>query len=180
MRRERIISTSPRGLTWLGILEGGFHLTAYHGKHDPPHVWTISAGITFYSPGVRVKKGDKLASMEAAEMLFRERLKEYEATVDAYTRDDITATEFDSLVSFCFNIGAPAFRTSTAVKRFNDRSISLASVGEAMGWFRNAYNPATGKSEYNEGVMERRRCEVYLLRFGLYRVQKEQKPEPPI
>lgn len=179
MRRERIISTSPRGLTWLGILEGGFHLTAYHGKHDPPHVWTISAGITFYSPGVRVKKGDKLASMEAAEMLFRERLKEYEATVDAYTRDDITATEFDSAVSLCFNIGAANFGTSTFVRRFNDRSVSKQSAAEAMCWFNKATNPVTGESEVNNGLVERRKCEAYLFLYGLYRVQGQSRPEPP-
>jgi hypothetical protein len=86
MRRERIITMSPEGLRWLSLLEGGHYLNAYQ---DTAGVWTISAGVTYYSHGVRVKKGDKLKGIEESEMLFRERLLEYEATVDAYTRDDI-------------------------------------------------------------------------------------------
>lgn len=176
MRRQRIISTSPEGLTWLAILEGGYRLDAYR---DGAGVWTISAGVTYYSPGVRVKKGDRLTNVAAAELLFKERLKEYEAVVDAHTRDDISQTEFDALTSFCYNIGATEFRTCTAVRRFNDRSISLQSVGEAVGWYNKIRNPTTGKLVFSEGVMERRRCEVYCLRFGLYKVQRQPKPEPP-
>lgn len=176
MRRIRIIHVSPKGATWLALLEGGYKLKAYQ---DDAGVWTISAGCTYYSHGARVKKGDVLDSPAAAELLFRERLLEYEAEVDARTRDDITQTEFDCLTSFCFNAGAPNFRTSTALRRFNDKSVSLASVAEAMCWFNKITDPTTGKLVYSEGLMERRRCESYLLMYGLYRVQKQPKPEPP-
>lgn len=177
MKRTRITHVSPSGLVWLALLEGGFKLKAYQ---DGAGVWTISAGCTFYEHGVRVKKGDTLASVEAAQQLFRERLLEYEAVVDASTRDDITQTEFDSLASFCYNIGAGQFRTCTAVRRFNDVSASSKSVAEAMGWYRNITDPTTGKLKYDEGVMERRRCEAYLLMYGIYKTQRQPKPEPPV
>jgi lysozyme len=176
MRRERIITMSPEGLTWLALLEGGHRLNAYL---DTAGVWTISAGVTYYSHGVRVKKGDKLKGIEESEMLFRERLLEYEATVDAHTRDDITQHEFNSLTSFCYNVGAPAFKSSTAVKRFNDRGVSSRAVGQAMGWFNKERNPVSGNLQVSPGLEERRRCEVYCLLYGLYRVQKQPKPEPP-
>jgi len=176
MRRERVITMSPQGLTWLALLEGGYRLDAYK---DQAGVWTISAGCTYYSLGVRVKKGDRLKDVEAAELLFRQRLAEFEGYVDAATRDDLTPTEFDALVSFCFNIGPGEFRTCTAVKRFNQRT-SSRSVAEAMGWYHNITNPATGKLVFNEGVMERRRCEAYLLMYGIYKTQRQPKPEPPV
>jgi lysozyme len=176
MRRERIISVSPEGLTWISLLEGGHRLNAYQ---DTAGVWTISAGVTYYSHGVRVKKGDKLKGIEESEMLFRERLHEFEATVDAYTRDDITQVEMDAAVSLCYNIGPQAFKTSTMVKRFNDRSMSKQAVAQAWGWFNKERNPVSGNLQVSEGLNERRRCEVYCYLYGLYRVQRQPKPEPP-
>lgn len=176
MRRERITRVSPEGIVWLALLEGGMRLDAYQ---DGAGVWTISAGVTFYGDGTRVKKGDKLKSVQAAEDLFRARLSEFEGYVDAYTRDDITQTVFDGMASACFNIGVAAFRTSTFLKRFNDRSISMQSVVEALGWFNKKMNPTNGKLEVDAGLSERRRCEAYLLLFGLYRTQGQPK-EPPV
>jgi lysozyme len=165
---------SPQGLTWLALLEGGHRLDAYL---DNAGVWTIGAGITFYRHGIRVKKGDRLRDKEAAEALFRERLREYEAEVDARTHDDINQASFDALTSFCFNAGPSAFRSSTAVKRFNDPKCSPDSVATALLWWNKSMNPASGKLEVNAGLTERRRCEAYLLLYGLYRTQKQPKPE---
>ena|SRR3990167_4950329 len=177
MRRGRIINPSPEGLTWLALLEGGFRLKAYQ---DGAGKWTISAGCTFYSQGVRVRRGDRLKDVAAAEALFRERLIEYASNVDAHTRDNINQYEFDALLSFCYNIGVGAFRASTAVRRFNDKKVSRSSVAEAMGWFHNITDPVSGQLVYDEGLMERRRCEAYLLMYGLYRTQRQPKPEPAL
>jgi lysozyme len=175
MRRERIITMSPEGATWLALLEGGLRLNAYL---DTAGVWTISAGVTFYSHGVRVKKGDKLKGVEEAEMLFRERLHEFEAYVDAYTRDDITQKEFDAMTSFVYNIGPGEFKTCTAVRRFNDRQMSAAAVAQAMGWYNKERNPVSGNLQVSPGLVERRRCEAFLLLYGIYKIQKQPKIPP--
>lgn len=167
----RVTSVSVPGQTWLAILEGGHRLRAYR---DQGKVWTIGAGIVAYPfSKIRVKKGDVLESVEVAQTLFRAKLHEYEVEVDARTRDDITQTEFDALTSFCYNIGVSEFRTCTALKRFNDRSVSPQKVAEAMGWYRNI--TVEGVLQVDPGLVERRKCEAYLLMFGLYRTQGEKK-----
>lgn len=162
---KRITTVSPKGIRWIAMLEGGYKLKAYQDTND---TWTISAGVTFYSRGIRVRKGDVLESGEVAEKLFRERLAEFEGYVDSYTRDDITQLEFDALVDACFNIGHEAFRTSTFRRRFNQKA-SMDSVCEALSWFRN--ETIDGKLKLSPGLVKRRACEIYLLKNGLYRLQ---------
>lgn len=167
MKTTRILCLDQAGTVWLGLLEGGFRLKAYQ---DGAGVWTISAGVTHYERGLRVKKGDVLENAEIAHMLFQKTLLEYEAAVDDFTRDDITQTEFNAHLSACFNIGVPAYKTSTFVKRFNQR-LPLLEVAQALGWFDKIRNPTTGELEKSAGLAKRRACEAYLLMYGQYRVQ---------
>jgi GH24 family phage-related lysozyme (muramidase) len=165
---KRITTMSPMGLRWLAMLEGGHHLTAYNDRKDGKGTWTISAGVTFYSPGKQVKKGDKLVDLAASEALFRLRLAEFEGVVDAHTRDDIDQYTFDAFVDAAYNIGEPNFRTSTFVRRFNQKA-SIDAICQALSWFK--YETIDGKSVVNKGLVERRACEIYLLRNSLYRIQ---------
>lgn len=161
----RITQVSPRGCRWTAMLEGGHHLKAYK---DTNGTWTISAGVTYYSPGKRVKKGDTLTDLAASEALFRLRLAEFEGAVDAYTRDDINQYEFDAFTDAAYNIGIEAFRSSTFLKRFNRRD-SIDSICDALSWFK--YETIDGKPRVNQGLIERRLCEIYLLRNSLFRIQ---------
>lgn len=165
---KRITTVSPMGLRWLGMLEGGHHLTAYNDRKDGKGTWTISAGVTFYGPGDRVKKGDTLPDLAASEALFRTRLAEFEGYVDASTRDDIEQHVFDAFVACAYTIGPHELRNSTFIRRFNQR-MSLVSVCEALAWFRN--QTVDGKKVLNPGLVERRACEAYLILNKLYRIQ---------
>ena len=155
---------SPDGRAWLVGLEGGVRLRAYRDSAGIP---TIGVGQTYFLNGgrrKRVEMGDSFATKGAALESFDKVLAEFEAAVDAATRDDITQAEFDSFVAFAFNIGIQGFNRSTALRRFNDGA-GAASIADAM----RMWNKADGK--ISVGLMERRDCEAEAFLFAKYRFQ---------
>lgn len=153
---------SERGRAWLTQLEGGCKLVAYRDSVGIP---TIGVGLTYWpSSRRRVEMGDRLLNQSDGMEMFTKALRDYEATVDACTHDAITQEMFDALCSLCYNIGQKAFAGSTAVKLLNQGQ-SLDSICAAI----QRWNRAGG--EISEGLMERRQCEIDLIRYGTYRVQ---------
>ncbi len=51
--------------------------------------------------------------------IFLNVIKHYERSVDSFCRDDINQNQFDALVSFCYNLGAGALKSSTLLKKVN-------------------------------------------------------------
>jgi len=68
--------------------------------------------------GISVRYADGL-SMEQIHGLLDQDLDRFERAVNRRVRVPLEQHQFDALVSFCFNIGATAFRNSTLVKRLN-------------------------------------------------------------
>ena len=58
-------------------------------------------------------------SQSIAESILDQDLEEYEFAVNTYVKVPLKQNQYDSLVSFCFNVGAGAFMRSTLVKRLN-------------------------------------------------------------
>lgn len=89
----------------------GLRLEAYL---CPAKVWTIGYGHTGEDvwPGLTITKGE-------AESLLERDLKRFEGYVSGYVQVDLTQNQFDALVSFTFNVGAEALRTSTLLKKLN-------------------------------------------------------------
>lgn len=158
---------SDKGRAWLVDLEGGIKLSAYRDEAGVP---TIGVGMTYWptTRRPRVEMGDKLDSQAEGMRLFALTLREYESAVDAATHDRTTQQQFDAFVSFAYNIGAPGFRRSTAVRLHNAAAPS-DEVCEAMERWRFA-----GDRE-SPGLVERRACEVDAYRRGVYRVQGQRK-----
>ena len=156
---------SDPGRSWLVALEGGCKVRAYLDSAGIP---TIGVGMTYWLTGGAVRRrvaiGDRLSTLAQGLDMFAKALRDYESAVDAATRDDITQAEFDAFCSLAYNIGAPAFTRSTAVRVFNERA-DLGRVASAV----RLWDHAGGKVD--RGLVIRRECECDLILDGVYHVQ---------
>lgn len=89
----------------------GLRLTAYL---DGGGVWTIGYGHT----GADVRGGLTIPLSEAERLLTRD-LRVAEGHVNDAVKVKLTQNQFDALVSFVYNVGGGAFRSSTLLKLLN-------------------------------------------------------------
>ena len=130
---EEIKEISPAGLLFL-IKNEGVILKPYLDTKGIP---TIGVGATYYENGNKVLMTDSPITEERAMELFKFTLKHYELAVYSNTRDDLNQNEFDSLVSFTYNIGVNGFKNSTLVKRINLRASKQSITNAFMLWTKN-------------------------------------------
>lgn len=139
------MKTSKNGIELIKKYEG-CKLAAYQ---CPAKIWTIGFGHT-----KNVKEHDKI-TQEIAEQLLINDLQEPENAINAYCRHALTQNQFDALVSFIFNLGSGAFRSSTLLKRLNANQINLAAL-EFDKWTR-------GGGKVLDGLVKRRADEKALF-----------------
>lgn len=97
----------------------GCRLTPYQ---DVRGVWTDGYGNTHgVVPGFDI-------TQEKADADLVRNIQWAAACVNAHVEWPITQSEFDALVDFTFNIGGPAFSTSTMLKKINAGDLLGASV----------------------------------------------------
>lgn len=99
-------------------------MTAYK---CPAGVYTIGYGHT-----KGVKKGLKITKKEA-EAFLREDIEQFENGVNKYVSVPLTQNQFDALVSFVYNVGLGAFKTSTMRKKLNTKDYAGAA-NEFLRW----------------------------------------------
>lgn len=99
----------------------------------PAGVVTIGFGCT---EGVKI--GDVWTREQANEALRRE-LAKHEAAVTRLVTVDVTQGQYDALVSFSYNVGAGALKSSTLLKKLN-RGDNAGACAEFGKW-----NKAAGK-----------------------------------
>jgi len=121
---------SDNGLKFLMNNEG-VRLKPYLDTKGIP---TIGVGNTFYEDSTKVKMTDPPITEKRAMELFRWILKQYELAVYSNTRDDINQNQFDSLVSFTYNVGVNAFKNSTLLKRINANASQQSITNAFMMW----------------------------------------------
>lgn len=136
---------STRGINLIKKYEG-CRLTAYK---CPAGVYTIGYGHTN-----GVKKGQKITQKQAEDFL-REDVKTFEKGVLRAVSAPLTQNQFDALVSFCYNCGLSAFKTSTMLKKLNARDYAGAA-DEFPRW-----NKSNGK--VLNGLVKRRAAERKLF-----------------
>lgn len=90
-------------------------------------VWTIGYGATFYENGVRVKQGDKI-NLARAVQLLNYHIGLAAATINRYVTAPLNQNQFDALTSFTYNVGGPAFQTSTLRKVVNANPNNFAAI----------------------------------------------------
>ena len=95
--------------------------------------------------------------------IFRTRLENYEATVRTSVTVELTQSEYDALVSFCFNIGAGAFRRSTLLRLLNQGDRASVPT-ELAKWVRSG-------GRVISGLQRRRGLKADLFSNGTYPLQ---------
>lgn len=110
----------------------GLRLNAYL---CPAGVWTIGYGNTMYEDGTRVKKGDKITK-ERAEQLFTHIVGTFAMQVLELIKVPLSDNQQSALVSFAYNVGVPAFRKSTLLKRVNENPNNPLIESEFNKWVK--------------------------------------------
>lgn len=123
---------------------------------DPcvPGVWNISYGV------VCAKDHPALANLQAADDLLRIRINDAARIVDDAVTVPLAQHEFDSLVSFTYNLGGKHFKESTLLKKVNDSNFEGAEL-EFGKWTH-----AGGKVV--AGLVKRRTAELAMFANGDY------------
>lgn len=143
--------TSSDGIALIKEFEGR-KLSSYK---CPAGIWTIGYGHTTAAGFPEVVPNMTISAAQAEDILRRD-LTKYEDAVDKAVTVALTQSQFDALVSFCYNVGPGAFAKSTLVKKLN-RGDYGSVPGELMKW-----NKANGKEL--AGLTKRRRAEAALWR----------------
>jgi len=147
----KVNQISPKGLSLIKRFES-VKLKPYL---CPGGIPTISIGCTYYEDGTKVKMTDAPISEARAMDIFLNVIKHYERSVDSFCRDDINQNQFDALVSFCYNLGAGALKSSTLLKKVNANPNDELIRLEFLKW-----NKAGGK--VLNGLTLRRQAEAEL------------------
>jgi lysozyme len=158
----KIISVSSNCLTLITEFECGGNVTKYLTAYKcPAGVWTIGIGTTVYPNGQRVKEGDIISEQQAYEFL-RFDLSHTQQMVDSYTTDAISQSQFDSLVSFAYNAGLSALKTSTLLKKVNANPNDPSIKAQFERW-------VYGGGKVLPGLVRRRKAEAWLYFKGTLR-----------
>ena len=148
------MKTSDKGLSLIKSFEG-FRAKPYK---CPAGVPTIGYGATYYPDGRRVTMQDKPVSEADATAMLRSMLASYEAGVSRYVLVPVTQGQFDALVSFAYNLGLSALKSSTLLRLLNLRDYA----GAAAQFGR--WNRAGGK--VLPGLTRRREAERVMFLKG--------------
>jgi lysozyme len=135
---------SKAGLTFIASWEG-YRAKAYK---DIGGVWTIGFGHTG-----GVKSTDSVTREQALELLRRDAATA-ETAVRQLVEMPINQDRFDALVSFTFNVGVNAFKTSTLLRKLNAGDYPGVPA-QLMRW-----NKVNGRPV--QGLTRRRRAEADL------------------
>ena len=113
----------------------GTRLVAYT---DPIGIWTVGVGHT----GPDVKPNMRITSSDAVRLLYDD-MMEADKAIDELVEVPLRENPRAALISFIFNVGRNAFRTSTLLKLINAGNFSAASSQFAR-WNKAGGVPLTG------------------------------------
>jgi lysozyme len=97
---------------------------------------TIGYGNTYYPNGKRVTLLDAQITKEYAFEIFKDIADKFAKRVNSIVKKPLTQNQFNSLVSFAYNVGTGAFSTSTLLKKINENPNDLSIRAEFMKWNR--------------------------------------------
>jgi lysozyme len=106
----------------------------------PAKIPTIGYGNTYYPDGKRVTLLDKDITKQQAFDMFKEIANRFAKRVDTLVTSNINQNQFNSLVSFAYNVGTGNFSSSTLLKKVNRNPDDLTIKDEFLKW-----NKAGGK-----------------------------------
>ena len=85
----------------------------------PAKLATIGYGNTFYKDGKKVTMVDKEITKAEAFDMFKDIADKFAKKVSSCVKTPINQNQFNSLVSFAYNVGVANFMNSTLLKRVN-------------------------------------------------------------
>lgn len=130
----------------------GLRLSPYLCSAGVP---TIGYGSTFYPSGKKVTMQDKPITQATALWMLKETANKFAVEVDKLVTSNVNQNQFNSLVSFAFNLGSSALGKSTLLKKVNANPNDPTIKNEFAKW-----NKATGV--VNAGLTKRRTKEAEL------------------
>jgi|SRR6185369_1035803 len=133
-----------------------FRSHAYHGEADPPKLFTIGYGTTIYPNGAKVQLTDIPITEEFATSILVSEVQKKAKAIDNFLRDDLSPNQFGAILSFTYNCGEGALRSSTLLRRVNENPIQVSIRDAFMMWVKGE-----GGQEI-PGLVRRRRAEADL------------------
>jgi lysozyme len=101
---------------------------------------TIGYGSTYYENGKKVKLTDAPITKERADELFQIVADDFAKRVLPLVKKPLTQNQFNSIVSFAFNLGVRALQNSTLLRLVNINPNDANIAKEFLKW-----NKAGGK-----------------------------------
>jgi len=113
---------------------------------------TIGYGNTYYENGVKVQMSDAPITKQRAEDLLKHSADRYASKVANLLKKPVTQNQFNSLVSFAFNVGSGALASSTLLKLVNVNPNDAMISKEFLKW--NKVNKVPNKGLTNRRIKE--------------------------
>lgn len=142
------LQTSQAGLAHIANLEGCRNQT----YQCSAGTWTNGIGHT-----LNVSKHDNVTNEQIADNFIYD-VSHAERVVRKYLQVKVTNSQFDVLVSFVFNLGETNFRTSTMLRKFNNKE-SISACNELMRWVFVSGKNCNKKESNCYGIVKRRVAE---------------------
>jgi lysozyme len=117
-------TVNKAGMRLIQLAEG-LSLVAYK---CPAGIWTRGYGHT----GTDVKAGLMISEAHAEELLLDD-VQEAKDAVNRLARVSLTHNQFSALVSFVYNVGEGAFRSSTLLRKLNAGDY-LGAAEQLLRW----------------------------------------------
>lgn len=141
-------------------LKGLAHIKGWEGFEAKEYL--DAAGLPTIGYGHLIKPHESfgvITEQEASALLAKD-VSSAETAVNNAVKVPITQNQFDALVSFAFNVGNGAFRTSTMLKRIN--AGEYAAAGYEFG--RWVFITQGSKKVVSAGLVNRRTADYELYR----------------
>lgn len=150
------LASSVTGLAMIQGHEGGLAPDGSGVVYiDPTGTPTACTG---HIRTVSHKDVGKRLSADVCQRLLRADLRDAERVVQKHVKVPVTQAQFDALVSFVFNVGPTAFRSSTLLRLLN--AGQCAAVADQFGRW------TLSKGKRLKGLVTRRADEAALFRTG--------------
>ena len=154
-----VLRTTENGVAFIKAREG-FRSTAY---------WDYSQYSIGYGTRCEANEYPNGITQEQADRLLREKLKEFEAKLDAFlekNRLNVPDTQYDALISLTYNIGSTWMNGGRLASYLASGSYTHNELASAMGiWCHVTDKSGTS---IHDGLIARRILEIKLFLYGDY------------